>query len=113
MTFSGNDDATSPHPSGSPSTYRLTDLALKAILKEFHAQEYDPPRTDVRKWVYSIESLCDTYGVPDVQRPQCATAFIKDELRTELLNVLEDARRRFGPVQWDQFKAFMVVFDRE
>lgn len=93
--------------------YQLTDLALKVILKEFHPQEYDPPNTDVRKWIHSIETLCDTYGIPDVQRPQCAIGFIKDELRTELLNVLEDARRRFGPVQWDGFKRFIVVFDRE
>ena len=93
--------------------YRLTDIALEVILKEFHPQEYDPPYTDVQKWVHSIELLCDTFGIPDVQRPQCAAGFIKDELRTELHNVLENARRTFGPVQWDHFKSFMVVFDRE
>ena len=93
--------------------YRLTDLALNVILKEFHPQEYDPPHTNVRNWVHSIELLCDTFGIPDAQRPNCATSFIKEELRTELQNVLEDARRQFGPVQWDQFKSFIVVFDGE
>lgn len=113
MTFSSPDDATSPRPLGPQSTYFLTDLALKVIVKEFNPGVYDPPQTDVRKWIHSLETLCDTYGIPDVQRPQCATGFIKDELRTELLKVLEDARRRFGPVQWDGFKRFMVVFDGE
>ena len=93
--------------------YRLTDLALNVILKEFHPQEYDPPHAGVREWVNSIESLCDIYGIPDVQRSQCAAGFIKDEFRTELLNMLEDARWKFGPVEWDQFKSFIVVFDRE
>jgi len=37
--------------------YRLTNLALKATFKESHPQEYDPPHTNVRKWVHSTESL--------------------------------------------------------
>ena len=93
--------------------YLLTDLALEAILKEWHPQEYDPPHTDVREWIHSIDSLCDTYGVPDVQRPQCAVAFVKEQLRVELLKVLAGAREKFGPVHWDQFENFMVAFDRE
>jgi len=93
--------------------HRLSDLALEAILEEFHPQEYDPPHTDVREWVHSIESLCDTYGIPDVQRPQCAVAFAKGELSTELEDVLEKARVTFGPVHWEPFKNFMVAFDRE
>jgi len=92
---------------------RLSDLALEAILEEFDTQEYDPPHTDVREWIRSIELLCDTYGIPDVQRPQCATAFVKDELSTELEDVLARARATFGPVRWDPFKNFMVEFDRE
>ena len=92
---------------------QLSDLALKTILEEWHPQQYDPPHTDITEWIRSIESLCDTYGIPDVQRPQCAAEFIKDELRAELLNVLRDARARFGSVHWDRFKNFMVAFDRE
>ena len=93
--------------------HRLSDLALKAILKEWHPQEYDPPHTDVRGWIHSIESLCDTYGISDTQRPQCVTGFVKVELRTELRKVLVEARAKFGPVHWDQFKTFIVAFDRE
>ena len=91
--------------------HQLTNLALEAILNEFHPQEYDPPHTDVREWIRSIESLCDTYGVPDTQRAQCAAIFVKGELRTELRNVLERARVTFGPVHWNQFKTFMIAFD--
>ena len=98
----------SPH-----DMHQLSELALEAILEEWDPQEYNPPHTDITEWIRSIESLCDTYGIPDVQRPQCAAEFIKDELRTELLNVLRDARARFGPVHWDRFKNFMVAFDRE
>ena len=93
--------------------HRLSDLALEAILKEFNPQEYDPPHTDVREWVHSIELLCDTYGIPDVQRPQCATAFARGELNTELGKVLVEARTMYGPVHWGRFKNFMVAFDRE
>ena len=93
--------------------YQLSDLALEAILKEWHPEEYDPPHTDIREWIHSIESLCDTYGIPDVQRPQSALGSIKEELRTELVKVLAEAREKFGPVHWDRFKAFMFAFDRE
>ena len=91
--------------------HQLSDLALKAILKEWDPQEYDPPYTDVQEWIRSIDSLCDTYGIPDVQRPQCATDFIKNELRAELRKVLARALEQFGSVHWDQFKIFMVAFD--
>jgi len=47
----------------------------------------------------------------DTQRPQCATRFIKSELRTELENVLGEARAKFGPVRWAQFANFMVALD--
>ena len=92
--------------------HQLSDLALEAILKEFDPQEYNPPHTDVREWTGSIELLCDTYGIPDVQRPQCAATFVKGELGTELRAVLEKARVELGPVHWDRFKIFMVEFDR-
>jgi len=93
--------------------HQLSDIALEAILKEFHPQEYNPPHTDVREWLRSIELLCDTYGIPDVQRPHCATTFAKGELSTELGAMLAKAREAFGPVHWDPFKNFMVAFDRE
>lgn len=93
--------------------HQLSALALEAILKEFHPQEYDPPHTDVREWIRSIELLCDTYGIPDTQRPQCATAFAKGELSTELGDALARAQVAFGPVHWDPFKNFMIEFDRE
>ena len=93
--------------------YQLSDLALEAILKEWHPQEYDPPHTDIREWIHSVEALCDTYGVPDLQRPQCATRFIKDELSAELMTVLMEAQAKFGPVRWDRFKAFMTAYDRK
>ena len=92
--------------------YQLPDPAIEAILKEWDLQEYDPPKTDIREWTRIIESLCDTYGIPDTQRPQCATRFIKKELRDELENVLRDARGQFGPVRWPQFENFMVALDR-
>ena len=93
--------------------HQLSDLALEAILEAFDAQEYDPPHINVREWIHSIELLCDTYGIPDLQRPRCATAFAKDELRNELGNALADVRATFGSVHWDPFKNFMVSFDRE
>ena len=92
---------------------QLSDLAIRAILNEWHPQEYDPPHTDVREWIRSIDSLCDTYGIPDVQRPQCATQFIRYDLRIGLREVLAEAREQFGSVRWNQFKIFMVAFDSE
>jgi len=71
---------------------QLPNLTLEAILKEWHPQEYDPPNTDIREWTLAMESLCDTYGIPDTQRQQCATKFIKGELRTELEKVCGYAR---------------------
>ena len=93
--------------------YQLTDLAIEAILKDWHPQNYSPPYTDIHDWIHSIESLCELYGIPNVQRLECALRFIKEELSTELRNVLREARERFGPVYWDQFKNFLVIFDRE
>jgi len=93
--------------------YRLSDPALEAILKEWNPEEYDPLNTDVRVWTLAVESLCDTYGIPDTQRPQCAAKFIKSELRNGLEKVLVDAREKFGPVHWAQFTNFMVEFDRK
>jgi len=93
--------------------YQLSDPAIKAILKEWRPKEYHPPHTDVQEWIFSIESLCNVYGIPDVQRLQCATGFIKKELSIELRKVLAEARGRFGPIRWDQFKAFLVAFDRK
>lgn len=93
--------------------YQLRDLALEAILREWDIQEYDPPNTDIREWMHATESLCDEYGIPDTQRPRCATKFIKDELRAGLENVLREARAQFGPIHWAQFNDFMVGFDRK
>jgi len=94
--------------------YQLPDPAIKAILKEWHPQEYYPPYTDAREWIDSIESLCNIYGIPDAQRLQCAVGFIKKELSTELRRVLEEAREWLSePVHWSQFKSFLVVFDRK
>ena len=93
--------------------YRLSDPAIEAILKEWNPQEYYPPNTDILEWNRTVGSLCDTYGIPDTQRPQCATRFIKSELRIELEQVLGDARTKFGPVRWPQFASFMVICDRK
>ena len=95
------------------SMYQLSDQAIEAILKEWHPPEYDPPNTDIQEWNLAVETLCDTYGIPDTQRAQCAVKFIKSGLRTELENVLRDARARFGSVRWARFANFMVAFDRE
>ena len=92
---------------------QLPDPVLEAIPREFHPPEYNPPQTDVQEWIRSIELLCDKYGIPDVQRPQCTTAFVKDGLRTELGDVLTRARETSRPVHWDAFKNIMVEFDRE
>ena len=93
--------------------YQLSNPAIEAILKEWHPQSYNPPHTSVQEWIRTIESLCDTYGIPDTQRPQCATRFIRSGLRTELEDVLRDARTQFGPVHWAQFVNFMVALDRK
>lgn len=93
--------------------HQLSDIALEAILKEWNPQEYDPPNTNIREWTHTIESLCDTYGIPDTQRPQCAARFIEGALRTEFEDVLRDSRARFGPIRWAQFTNFMVAFDRK
>lgn len=90
---------------------QLHDPALGAILNEWNLQEYDPPHTDVQEWIHSIESLCNAYGIPDIQRPQCAMHFIKRELRAELLPAFEEVREKFGSVRWAQFKNFLVEFD--
>jgi hypothetical protein len=92
---------------------QLTDLALEAILEEWSPEQYDPPNTDIQEWTLSIESLCDTYGIPDTQRPQCAARFIREELRTELEPVFADARTTYGPIHWAQFRNFMTAFDRK
>lgn len=93
--------------------YQLSDQAIEAILKEWHPLEYDPPNTDIQEWNLVIGTLCDSYGIPDLQRAQCAARFVKSGLRTELENVLKDARVRFGAVHWAQFQNFMIAFDRE
>jgi len=93
--------------------HQLSEKALEAILKEWNPQEYDPPNTNIQEWTHIIESLCDTYGIPDAQRPQCAARFIESELRTELEDVLRDSRARFGPIRWVQFTNFMAAFDRK
>jgi hypothetical protein len=93
--------------------HRLSDPAIEAILKEWNVGEYDPPNTDIREWNRGVETFCDTYGIPDAQRPQCAARFARGELRNELENVLKDAREKFGPISWERFATFMVAFDRE
>ena len=93
--------------------YQLSNPAIEAILTEWHPQDYNPPHTNIQEWIRTIESLCDTYGIPDTQRPQCATRFIRSRLRTELEDVLRDARTQFGRVHWVQFVNFMVALDRK
>jgi len=88
--------------------YQLSDPAIKAILRAWSPQEYYPPYTDVQEWTHSIESLCNEYGIPDIQRRQCAMGFIKEGLSTELRKVLAEAP---GSTYWNQFKAFLVAFD--
>jgi hypothetical protein len=95
--------------------HTLPAPALKVILKEWKLKKYDPPNTDVREWIHTIENLSDTYGIPDIQRPKCAVRFVEAELRTELRKVLADPRATFGhgPVHWAQFKIFMTTLDRK
>ena len=92
--------------------YELSDLALKAILEEWHPQGYDPLRTDVREWICSIESLCEKYGIPDMQRQLCAVGFIKKEHSPDLVWVL-GGEMGLRPVPWDKFKSLMVEYDRK
>lgn len=89
--------------------YQLSEPAIKAILKAWHPQKYRPPFTDVEKWIDSIESLCNEYGIPDGQRLRCAVNFVKEGLRQALLEVGE----KFGAVNWNQFKLLLVAFDGE
>ena len=93
--------------------YQLPDPTIEAILKEWPPTEYNPPNTDIQEWNRTIETLCDTYGIPDSQRVLCAMRFIKNELRVELEKVLREARAQFGPVHLTQFASFMVAFDRK
>lgn len=85
--------------------YQLSDLAIKAILKEWRLKTYCPPYTDVKEWIRSIESYCNLYGIPDVQWLQCADNFINNELRRALA--------MFGPLSWNQFKAVLIPIDRK
>ena len=77
--------------------------------------EVSPPYyADVQEWVHSIELLCDLYGIPNVQRLQCALHSTEEELSTELCDVSGEVRERVGPVFRDQFtEGFLVVFDRD
>lgn len=93
--------------------HRLSDLVLKAILKEWCPKEYDPPGVDVEDWIRTIESLCETYGIPDAQRAGCAVNFISGVLRKVLEVALKDAEARFGVVHWAQFTKFMIALDRK
>ena len=81
----------------------ISDLALRSI------GTHDPAHTDIQGWTHTVEALCYTYGISDTRPPQ----FVKDELRTELEKVLADARARFVPIPWAQFKNFMTAFDRK
>lgn len=92
--------------------YQMPDTAIEAILREWDLQEHDPPNSDIREWIRTIEQLCDTYGIPGTQRPQCATRFVKGGLRARLESVLKDARTQVGPILWAQFANFMVALDR-
>ena len=78
----------------------------------WHPQNYYPLYTDIHDWIHSIELLCDLYGIPNVQRLECALRFVKEELSTELRSVLGEVRGCVGPVHWDQFKGFLS-FNRE
>ena len=89
----------------------MPDTAIEAILREWDLQEHDPPNSDIREWIRTIEQLCDTYGIPGTQRPQCATRFVKGGLRARLESVLKDARTQVGPILWAQFANFMVSLD--
>ena len=92
-----------------PHMCQLPELTIKAILRDWKIkpQEYHPPYTDVEKWIDSIESLCNLYGIPDIQWLQCATVFIKEEIRQALVEVL----KKFEVVYWHQFKPLLVEFD--
>lgn len=90
---------------------QLSDLAIKAILKEWRPQIYRPPHSDVTEWIRSIESLCDLYEIPDSQRLRCAVAFIKRDIATDLQRVLVDAG--FVPLHWNLFRSFLIYFDRK
>lgn len=90
-----------------------TSPLFETTLESRPTIKYDPLQSDIHKWHLNVEALFDRYGVPDVQRPQRATKYIKDEFGTELRNVLEEAEAEFGPIRWAQFKEFMVAFDRK
>lgn len=98
-------------PSSTHYMSQLSDLAIKAILKEWRPQTYWPPHTDVTEWIRSIESLCNLYGIPDSQRLRCAVTFVKKDIGADLQKVLEDAG--FVPLHWNLFRSFLVYFDRK
>jgi hypothetical protein len=60
-----------------------------------------------------MEELCTTYGIPDVQRAQCAANFTESEVRTVIERELEDARASCTHIHWAQFTDSMAAFDRE
>lgn len=86
---------------------QLAEPAIKAILREWHPKMYRPPYTDVDKWTDSIESLCNLYGIPHVQRLRCAMGFIAEGAR----QALEEVAESLGAIYWDQFKALLAAFD--
>ena len=96
----------SPH-----NMHQFTDLAIKAILKDWNSQKYCPPYTDVYQWIDSIELLCTQYGIPNAQWTQCALHFIKEDIGTVLSNVLAEVRKEYGPMDWNRFKIFLITFD--
>lgn len=92
------------------------DHQLEPAFEEMIGQvtNYDPLNSDVHKWIKHLDRLFDNVlMVSDEWRPEWALLlFMKHEYGTELKRILEVARGWFGPISWDQFKEFMIEFDR-
>lgn len=92
----------------------LSDPAIEAILKEWcQINFYNPYYTKLDPWIQSVETLCATYGIPDIQRAQCAAQFTSSVAQTAVEKELEDARAANAHIHWAQFVNFMKAYDRE
>ena len=73
--------------------------------------KYDPLRSNINRWICSMEIMFAKQGIVNTERPLVAAKNIEGEFGTELYSIVEKAEADFGPIGWDQFKNFMIAFN--